>query len=131
MRGRGGCVAASEAAEAGGGNGSGTGEGGGGVCANEAVEEQRGDDAHGEVVVFAAESSGVRVGEEAHVSVRREGGRGRGRPCVEGEEDTRASGKRRKYSTLRWGAVARESYQQAQQGSRGVRFERGEGGGVT
>ena len=67
----------------------------------------------------------VRVGEGAHVSVRRDGERARGRPRAEGEDNVCALGKRRRYSTMRWGAVARESYQQAQQGSREVRFERG------
>ena len=81
-------------------------------------------------VVYMAESSGVRIGERAHV-FRREEGRARGRPRTEGEDDTGVLGKRRRYSTLRWGAVARESYQQAQRGSREARFERGEGGGVT
>ena len=98
----------------------------GAACVDETDEEQRGTTA----VVYMAESSGVRVGERAHV-LRREEGRARGRPRTEGEDDTGVLGKRRRYSTLRWGAVARESYQQAQRGSREARFERGEGGGVT
>ena len=83
----------------------------GAACVDETVEEQRGTDA----VVYMAESGGVRVGEGAHVSVRRDGERTRGRPRAEGEDDACALGKCRRYSTMRWGAVAREAYQQAQQ----------------
>ena len=64
----------------------------GAACVDETDEEQKGTTA----VVYMAESSGVRVGERAHV-LRREEGRARGRPRIEGEDDTGVLGKRRRY----------------------------------
>ena len=87
----------------------------------------------GQAAVEWAEDGGRRIGEACVSTVRGQGdGRGRGRPRATGVAEVRGSalGKRNVRST-RWNAVSRNVYQQVQQGCRGTRYERGEGGGVT
>ena len=94
-----------------------------------------GSDATAVEAVEWDEAGGRRIGEVCNSVVRggEEGqGRGRGRPRT--TDATAASGSalgKRSVRSARWSAVSRNVYQQVQQGQRGVRYERGEGGGVT
>ena len=121
-------AAAGGEAAANGDAGGSTSGGASGVAAGSEAAMRSGE----QVTVEWAEDGGRRIGEACASAVRGQSdGRGRGRPRVTGEAEVHDVLGKRSVRSTRWNAVSRNVYQQVQQGCRGTRYERGEGGGVT